>query len=404
MLEPVTTDVVLPGAGHGLHERLAAARAGAPVVWSETHDAWIALTHAAVAEGFRDPRLSSDRLPAFEQMAASRPEAFRTVVDLLSGWMVFRDPPVHDRLREPVRAAFTPRRVAGLASTIERVADELLDDLSAGGGGDFRALVAQPLPAIVIAELLGVPASDRVRFQQWSDELGRIVFAATSRDIDHESAIAGATSFASYFGDLVDHHRANPTDNLISAIVHGAGRDGGDLGLSPAEVVGACAMLLFAGHSTTTGFLTNALWALFERPDALGEWRDDPTVDATAIDELMRLEGPASVMIRRAVADFEWQGVDVRSGDAVYLSIAAADRDPAVFADPDRLDLRRDPNPHLGFGWGLHHCLGAPLARLESRVVLRRLLDRFPALEPDGVPHWGDNVIGHSAGPLHVRV
>jgi cytochrome P450 len=402
------TDLVLPGVGHTLHDRLASARTTAPVVWSDAHKAWIALSHAAVAEGFRDPRFSSDRLPAFERLAETRPTAFRAVVDLLSGWMVFRDPPAHTRLREPVRAAFTPRRVAHLESSIEAIVDGLLDDLEDRGrerdgpGADLRAVVGQPLPAIVIAELLGVPAADRLQFQRWSDELGRIVFAAESRHVDDGAAIAGATSFAAYFGDLVEQRRRSPRDDLISAVVAAAGRE--DVGLSPAELVGACAMLLFAGHSTTTAFLSNALWSLFEHPEALAQWRTDPTLDSTAVDELLRFEGPASVMIRRALVDLEFHGADVRAGDTVYLSISSANRDPFVFADPDRLDLRREPNPHLGFGWGLHHCLGAPLARLETRIVVRRLLDRFPEIGPVGAPAWGDNVIGHGSGPLVVQL
>jgi cytochrome P450 len=401
-----STDLVLPGVGHSLHARLAEARSAAPVVWSEPHSAWVALSHAAVSDGFRDPRLSSDRLPAFERLAEARPAAFRVVVDLLSGWMVFRDPPVHTRLREPVRAAFTPRRIAHLESAIETIADDLLDVLADGGGGDVRSIIGQPLPAIVIAELLGVPAVDREAFQRWSNELSGIVFAASSRDVadDATSPIAGATSFASYFGDLVEHHRREPGDDLISSLV--AASDRAEVGLTPAELVGAGAMLLFAGHSTTTAFLSNALWSLFEHPGALATWRaaDDARLDAVAVDELMRFEGPASVMVRKAVADLAFHGADVRTGDTVYLSIAAANRDPAVFQDPDRLDLTRDPNPHLGFGWGLHHCLGAPLARLETRIVIRRLLDRFPDLAPVGDAAWGDNVIGHGSGPLVVRL
>jgi cytochrome P450 len=398
-------DLALVGRGDTFHATLAAARATAPVVWSATHRSWIVLTHQHVAEGFRDPRLSSDRTAAFERLAHTRPAAFRAVVDVLSGWMVFRDPPGHDRLRQPVRAAFTPRRIAALESTIRQIAEDLLDAIDAGDNEevDLRQAMAVPLPAIVIAELLGVPASDREMFQRWSNQLAGIVFAASSAQADDESAIAGAMAFAGYFGDLAEHYRAHPGDNLVSAIVAAADA-GGSTALQPSEVVGACAMLLFAGHETTTTLLSNALWTLFEHPDERARWQSDPRLDETAVDELVRFEGPATVMIRRAVDDFGWAGVDIRAGDAVYLCMAAANRDPMAFREPDRLDLERDPNPHLGFGWGIHHCLGAPLARLETRVALRRVFDRFPRMEPVGAAHWGGGVIGRSAGPVPIRL
>lgn len=350
-------------------------------------------SHREVTNGFRDSRLSSDRIGAFERLARTKPATFRTVVDLLSGWMVFRDPPAHTRLREPVRAAFTPRRVAALERRVTAVVDDLLEPVADAGGGELRRELAEPLPAIVIAELLGVPTADRAQFQRWSDELAGIVFAASAAQVDADAAIAGATS---YFGDLVEHYRRAPADNLLSAVAAG--------GLRPDEVVGASAMLLFAGHETTTGFLCNALWALFERPAALARWRDDPSLDGLAVEELLRLVGPATAMIRRAAEGFSWAGVDLEAGDTVQLSIESANRDPAVFPDPDALRLDRAPNPHVGFGWGLHHCLGAPLARMEARVALRRVLDRFPGIEPVGRAQWTAGVIGRSAGAVPVRV
>jgi cytochrome P450 len=400
-------DLVLVGDARAVQRRLDEARAGAPIVRSASHRAWVVLRHADVVDGFRDPRLSSDRMDAFERLARTRPDGFRTVVDLLSGWMVFRDPPAHTRLRQPVKAAFTPRRLAALETTVQTLVDGLLDDVSQQGGGDLHALVARPLPAMVIARLLGVPDADRHRFQQWSDELAGIVFAASSRETRDTAAIAGAQSFTAYFGELVDRYRAQPADNLISAIVAAADRDTSERGairLTPEETVGACAMLLFAGHETTTGFLTNALWTVFDHPGELDRWRHDRALDAPAVEELMRVAGPAGVMIRRARETFAWQGVTIRAGDAVFLCMAAANHDPDVFTDPDVLDLSRDPNPHLGFGWGLHHCLGAPLARLESRVALRTILDRFPNLRPVGGPQWTSSVLGRGSGPLPVRL
>src|SRR5256885_11306306 len=163
----VVDDLTIGGYGHEPHVRLARSREKAPVAYSEKHRAWVALSHQAVSDGFRDLRLSSDRMDAFQRLARSRPAAFQIVVDVLSGWMVFRDPPVHTRLREPVRAAFTPRRLAALEPRVVAVVDELLDRVAETGGGDLRHDVTAPLPAIVIAELLGVPPSDRQQFQSW---------------------------------------------------------------------------------------------------------------------------------------------------------------------------------------------------------------------------------------------
>ena len=367
---------------HALFHRL---RADGPVHRSDVHRAWLVLSHAGVSAGFRDPRLSADRIPAFERMAASRPPGFARVVDLLRGWMVFRDDPAHNRLRDPVRKAFTPRRIEDMAPAIERTTDALLDDLDDGGPIDFRTAFAAPLPALVIAELLSIPGGDRAEFQHWSDLLSQVVFAADAKSVSSEYAIAGAEHFWSYFGDLVDHRRRHPGDDLISELAAAIDDD---------DVVGACTLLLFAGHETTTGLLTNGTRVLLDTPSELDRLRDDPTLWPTAVDELLRLEGPAKLMVRRASEDVVLDGAPIPAGDAVWLVILAGDRDPAVFADPDRVDVGRDPNPHLAFGWGIHHCLGAPLARLEGRIALQRLFDRFPALAPVGPARWGGGIIG----------
>lgn len=399
-------DLASPAAQRDPHAVFRALRSEGPVVWSEAQRAWLVLGHAEAAAAFRDPRFSSDRMPVFEAMARRRPAEFGVAVDLLRGWMVFRDPPAHARLREPVRAAFTPRRIAALEPVVERVVDALLDDLATRRGGDVGEIVARPLPAIVIAELLGVPSSDRGRFQAWSDDLARLVFAASSATADGAAATRAAAAFAGYFGDLVAERRVHGGHDLISAIVAAQERAPDDERLSPVELAGACAMLLFAGHETTTTLLVNAVQVLFEHPGERARLAADGRLDVTAVDELVRFEGPAKVMVRRALEPVELGGASIGRGDTVFVVIGAANRDPAVFAEPDRLDLGRDPNPHLGFGWGIHHCLGAPLARLEARVALRRLLGRFPDLRPAADPPtgWGGGTIGRSAGRVVVAV
>jgi cytochrome P450 len=380
---------------HSLFHRL---RAEAPVHWSATHRAWLVLSHAGVTRGFRDDRLSADRIPAFERMAQSRPDAFGQVVDLLRGWMVFREDPDHNRLRDPVRRAFTPRRIDSLAPAIERITDELLDDLASSGGGDLRARFAAPLPALVIADLLGIPRGDREEFEQSSHLLAAVVFAAESRTSSADAAIAGAEHFWRYFTDLCEHRRRHPGDDLVSELVAAVGPGG----LEPVELVGGCTLLLFAGHETTTGLLTSGTRVLLHTPGERARLERDPTLWLTAVDELLRLEGPAKLMVRRAHVDLDIDGTAIAAGDTVWLVILAADRDPAVFVDPDRVDVGRDPNPHLAFGWGIHHCLGAPLARMEGRIALRRLFERFPNLAASAPAHWGGGVLGRGLARLTV--
>ena len=363
----------------------------APVVWSDRHRGWLVLTHEALTDGLRAPWLSADRTGTFERMAASRPEAFGAVVELLRGWMVFRDPPAHTALRRPVQHAFTPRRIESLRADVEAITAELLDGFD---GGDLRAAYAQPLPALVIARLLDIPASDRQAFQSWSDDLAHVVFSAESTGQPPDAPIAAALRFGSYFGDLAEQRRRSPGDDLISALV--ASSD-----VEPSELVGACTLLLFAGHETTANAIAAGAALLLEHPDQLARLRDDPSLWPSAADEVVRVGGPAKTMVRRAIEARTWFGADVAAGDRVFLVLQAGSHDPAVFADPLAFDVGRDPNPHLGFGWGIHHCLGAALARLEIEIALRRLVERFPSLRLAEPVRWGSGVLGWAvSGPV----
>jgi cytochrome P450 len=382
---------------HALFHEL---RAQAPLHWSDTHRAWLAVSHEAVNDGFRDPWLSSDRMPSFERAAAGRPPGFAKVVDLLRGWMVFRDSPAHERLRDPVRRAFTPMQLARLAPMIEDTVDDLLDRVEDADGGDLRPLLTAPLPALVIADLLGVPREDREMFQHWSDELAHVVFAMEVQGSEGDSAIAAAEQFASYFGDLIAARRRAPGDDIVSALVEAS--DAG--GPTAQELVGACTLLLFAGHETTSGLLANGTCVLLDHPGARDRLAAEPELWPSAVDEMLRLEGPAKVMARKAAADRAWCGAEISARDTVYLVIMAANRDPAVFDAPDSFDITRDPNPHLGFGWGLHHCLGATLARLETRIALRRLFERFPALDLTAPVRWGGGLIGRGVSSVTVTL
>jgi len=370
------------------------------VQWSSTHNAWLLLSHAAVSEGFRDPRLSADRITPLERLAAERPEHFARTVELLAGWMVFRDPPVHTRLRDPVKRAITPRTVTGLQSNIETTIATLLDDIgSETGPWDFKSRIASPLPALIIADLLGVPGSERHRFQGWSDDLAQIVFSVRPGTLEVDELQSATDEFIRFFGDLLDHRRRHPGDDLVSVMANDSSDD-----LTSMELIGACTLLLFAGHETTTNLLTSSVRLLLDNPAARDRLVDDPSIDSTAADELLRLAGPAKSMVRRVGESHIRNDHRFEAGDRVYLAILTANRDATLFANPGDVDLARHPNPHLGFGWGIHHCIGAPLARLEATITLRRVFERFPDLAlADPSRSWSGNALGRGFGRLEVR-
>jgi cytochrome P450 len=378
----------------------AARERGGAVQWSGAHRAWVVLSHAEVEAAFRDTEtLSADRSESFRRAAARHSPAFGVVAELLAGWMNFRDDPAHARLREPVRAAFTPRAVGALEEDIRRTVEQAIEAFP-GEVVDLHQAFARPIPALVIADLLGADREDRERFQDWSDDIGKIVFSVAPGSVAEEPVVRAAEHFVAFFARLIERERAKPSGNLLSAIVHaGAGE------LSPIELVGACTLLLFGGHETTTTLLGNALGILLGRPD-LAEWlRGHPEAYGSAVEEFMRVAGPARTMARKVRVSHARGGGDLEPGQTVFLGIAAANHDEAVFDEPSRIDLARDPNPQLGFGWGPHFCLGANLARLEARVALRILLERFPHLEPAlPVPPLEGGIMGFARRPLLARL
>ena len=368
-----------------------------PVQWSDAHRAWVVLGHAELSEAFREGHLlSADRVTPLERVAAHRPLSFAKVVELLGGWMVFRDPPLHTHLRDPMRNVFTPRRVATLEEMVSQVVDEIVDGL--GEVIDVREDFAGPLPAWAIAAVLGVGSSDRDRFQGWSDDLATIVFATDPHTTAPEQATAAAGEFSDFFQRLIDRERVEPSETLMTALVNGAGDQ-----LSDLELVGACTLILFAGHETTTSLLMNTMGLLATRPDLVEELRVREL--DTALEELIRVRGPTRSMYRKVAVAQERGGQALAVDDNVLLCVAAANHDPDVFDEPGRLKLDRNPNPHLTFGWGLHHCLGAHLARLEARLALKALLRRYRTFEPVGpVPPIEGTVISSIQQPLRIKL
>lgn len=377
----VTDELLSPEAVDDPYAHFAALREHRPVAWNERYGSWVITRHDDVSAALKDARFSSDRLTPYMRSKLSEPDVdpeLRATFEVLNDWMVFKDPPEHTRLRRLVNRAFTPRTVERMRPRVHDITAELLETLARQEQPDLIDDLAFPLPAIVIAEMLGVPAEDRSRFRVWSDQLTALVFGGLEDPGRYDAASEGMVELAGYLDDLVAEREEEPRDDLVSALVRARDQDDA---LTRPEIVATCTLLLFGGHETTTNLIANGILALVRHPQQLGRLRDGEVDVRTAVEELIRYDGPAKVVVRVVAEDLQLRGRDLRDGDRVFLVPASANRDPGVFSEPDRLDLTRDPNPHVGFGLGVHYCLGAPLARLEASVAVPMLLRRLRGLE-----------------------
>ncbi len=287
--------------------------------------------------------------------------------------MLFLDPPDHTRLRALVTKAFTRNPVNALEPRIRSIMASLLDDIEDPSGFDLMEAVARPLPVIVIAEMLGVPPQDRARFSIWSAQRARLL-EPTIGPRERRIGDAASRAFDAYFRSIIEQRRTEPCDDIVSALVQA--EDGGGR-LSEREMLNMLRLLLIAGHETTTNLIGNGVLALLRNPGELQRLREEPSLIPGAVEELLRFDSPSQMGIRRALADCEVNGFPLRRRDNIVLLFGAANRDPDAFENPDRLDVGRGARSHLSFGRGIHHCLGAPLARLECRIALEMLLERF---------------------------
>jgi len=335
---------------------------------------WILTRYEDVVASLRDPRLAKEAIASF---VAARLGVPPLGIGLS---MLDRDPPDHTRLRSLVSKAFTPRVVEVLRPHIQEIVDGLLDKVEDARSMDLIEDFAYPLPVIVICEMLGVPVEDQERFKGWGLAIARGLdgtLLPPDSEIIQRSA-AARYALTDYFRDLIAKRRAAPRADLMTALI--AAEEAGDR-LSENELLATCILLLVAGHETTVNLIGNGSLALLRHPDQLRRLRENPGLIGTAVEEFLRYDGPVQRTARIPSEDVTIGGQTIPKGDMVMPFIGAADRDPVQFPDPDRLDISRADNRHIAFGWGIHFCLGAPLARVEGQIAINTLARRLPKLE-----------------------
>jgi cytochrome P450 len=392
-----------PGMLGNPYEMYRALRENDPIHRSEMMESWVLTRYDDIDKVLTDNRFSADRTRArtrFAQMLEEQQAQYGPMSNAQT--MLTSDPPDHTRLRKLVSKAFTPRAVLDLRPRIQDIVDYLLAEAAERGEFDIIHDLAYPLPVIVIAEMLGVPPEDRHRFKHWSDT----VVATLGGPFTPPEVIAAARvaidELAEYIGHVIAERRAEPREDLISGLV--AAEEGGQV-LSEEEIFATCILLLIAGNETTTNLIGTSMLALFRNPEQMERLRRDLSLMPSAVEELLRYAGPVHGTGRVPKEDIEIAGHVFHEGEMVFTLLAAGNRDPSHYPDPDNLDVGRNPTDHLALGDGIHFCLGAPLARAEAQIAIGTLLDRFPKLRLlDEDPEWGGTFIIRGPKRLNVTV
>ncbi|MGW1091745.1 cytochrome P450 [Streptomyces sp. NPDC002596] len=380
-----------------------ALRAAGRVHRFEPTNQWLVPHYADVSALLRDRRLGRTYLHRFthEEFGRTPPPAAHEPFTTLNGQGILDlEAPDHTRIRRLVSKAFTPRTVEQLVPTVQRLAAELVDSFVGAGGGDLLAAVAEPLPVAVIAEMLGIPESDRGLLRPWSAAICGM-FELNPSEETASAAVRASVEFSAYLRELIAERRKNPGTDLISALI--AAHDEGER-LSEQEMISTCVLLLNAGHEATVNTTVNGWWTLLRHPEQLAALRADHGLLPTAVEELMRYDTPLQMFERWVLDDIEIDGTVIPRGSEVALLFGSANRDPARFAEPDTLDLSRQENPHITFGAGIHFCLGAPLARVELAASFGELLRRAPRMRLASEPEWNPGYVIRGLKELRVEL
>jgi cytochrome P450 len=379
-----------------------------PVHWGVSANpqlpgAWYIFRYDDVMKVLEDRRFGRETLNEREDVETTPvPTAYNAFLSLVSNWIVFREPPNHTRLKSLASKAFTPKIVENIRPAIYEIADNLLDKVQNRGELDLVEEFAFPLPTKVVAIMLGADPEDLPLFREWALAMQHASASRLKPPPEvYERANQAAQSFVDYFTPLITERRANPREDLISALVKAA--DEGDK-LSDFEIVATCTHLLTAGHETTINLIAKGALALLYHPEVLKKLRSHPELIPAAIEEFVRYDTPIQMVTRWAYEDVEVGGKLIRRGDSVGVMLGSANRDPAQFNNPDVLDVQRqDNNKHSAYGGGIHYCLGSTLARAEGQIAINVLLNRLPDLRlaQENI-EWANNIVFH--GPNHLQV
>ena len=380
-------------------------RAEDPVHWSPRLKSWVLTRYDDVRQVLLDRGVSSDRLrPFFATLPGEEAAKIGQIIRYLTHWMVFRDPPEHTRLRRLTSKVFHLQSMNGMRPVAEELAAWLLERIGARRDIDFIADFAGPLPALVIMAMLGVPREELAKVKRMSDEMALFIGSSRMSQDKYDIAEKATREMAGFFDELIQDRRISPKGDLLSQLV--ALEDAGDR-LSDDELVATCILLLFAGHETTTNHIANGLLSLLRFPQELELLREDPDLAPRAVEELLRYDGPSGAQVRVVKVEQELRGKVLKPGDRVFLMLNAANRDPEAYEQPDRLHLARGGPAHLTFGFGMHICLGFPLARMEGQVALPAVARHWKQIAlavPEANLAWLNSMVFRGMTSLPLRV
>ena len=399
-------DIVGPEALRDPQGYFGALRDATPIIWDERSRSWVVTNYQLVTQALRDDkRFSSDRIRPFIAHKLSGPDTdpgVRQAFDVLANWLVFNDKPQHLRLRKLINQAFMSDAMARLTERFSALFDAVIDTLPAKGEIDILADLAVPFSASVISEMLGVPPEDRHLFADWHRLFGPIIGASLSDSGKYDSLSEGVSRLVAYVRSLIARYSREPQDNLLSELIKSHDTEAA---LSEAEIVATCTLVLFAGSETTANLIANAMLALLRNPSQMASLREGRVEVADAVEEFLRFDGSGKAVTRVVREDTDALGVPMKAGQRVFLILAAANRDPAVHADPDTLKLDRKPERnHLAFGFGLHSCMGLQLARLEAAIAIPGILRKWGRIELVGELAWHPQLLSRGLTELRCKV